>query len=462
MTTRLATVLAASLALAAPLGAQQAPQQPPPAGTPHDFRLPEGRTFTLPNGMGVTLVPYGTIPKTFIGLYVRSGNLNEVNGETWLADLTGDLMKEGTTSRTAQQVAAEAAAMGGAVNVGVGLDETTLSGEVLEESAADFVRLLADVVRNPRLPPSELPRLKADRLRDLSVALQDPGQTTNARFAAMLYGDHPYGRIFPTVEQLNGYTPEQARAFWAANFGAQRSHLYVVGRFDARRVEAAVREAFASWARGPAPLINVPQPRSGRDLALLNRTGAPQSTLYIGLPVPDPSSPDWVPLQITNLLLGGSFASRITANIREDKGYTYSPFSFLNVHYRDDAWIQTADVTTNVTGPSLHEIFAEIDRLRAEAPSAEELRGIQNYRAGVFVLQNSTRQGIANLLDFTRLHGLGREYLVNYVQRLNAVTPADVQRIARTYLDPARMLIVVTGDSAQVGQQVEPYRRVTP
>ena len=452
----------AALLVALPLRAQQAPQQPPPGGTPHDFRLPEGRTFTLPNGMGVTMVPYGAVPKVFIGLYVRSGNLNEVNGETWLADLTGDLMEEGTTSRTAEQVAADAAAMGGSVNIGVGLDETTISGDVLEESAPDFVRLLADVVRNPRLPESELARLKADRARDLSVALQDPGQTTAARFAALMYGEHPYGRFFPTADQLNGYTVAQVRAFWSANFGAQRSHLYVVGRFDARAVESAIRSAFGSWARGPAPLVNVPQPRATRDLALLDRPGAPQSTLAIGLPVPDPSSPDWVPLQVTNSLLGGSFASRITANIREDKGYTYSPFSALSVHYRDANWIQHADVTTNVTGPSLHEIFAEIDRLRAEAPGADELRGIQNYRAGIFVLQNSTSQGIANLLDFTRLHGVGREYLTTYVQKLNAVTPADVQRIARTYLDPARMLIVVTGDRSQVEQQVEPYRRVTP
>ena len=462
MTTRSVTALA--LLLAAPLLAQQAPapQQPPAGGTPHDFRLPEGRTFTLPNGMGVTMVPYGAVPKVFIGLYVRSGNLNETNGETWLADLTGDLMKEGTTSRTAEQVAADAGAMGGTVDIGVGLDETTISGSVLAESAPAFVRLLADVVRNPRLPASELPRLKADRARNLAVALQDPGQTTEARFAAMLYGAHPYGRTFPTPEQLNGYTVEQVRAFWTANFGAQRSHLYVVGRFDARGVEAAVREAFGSWAQGPAPLVNVPQPHSTRDLMLLDRPGAPQSTLAIGLSVPDPSSPDWIPLQVTNSLLGGSFASRITANIREDKGYTYSPYSAISVHYRDANWIQHADVTTNVTGPSLHEIFGEIDRLRGEAPSADELSGIQNYRAGIFVLQNSSSQGIANMLDFTRQNGLGRDYLTTYVQKVNAVTPADVQRIARMYLDPARMLIVVTGDSAQVAPQVAPYRRVTP
>jgi predicted Zn-dependent peptidase len=278
----------------------------------------------------------------------------------------------------------------------------------------------------------------------------------------MLYPDHPYGRWFPTTEQLAGYTLEQVRGFWAANFGARRAHLYIVGRYDARAVEAAVREAFGSWAPGPEPLVNVPRPRNGRDLVLLDRPGAPQSTINLGLSVPDPSSPDWVALQLTNALLGGSFASRITANIREDKGYTYSPNSALGAHYRDANWIQSADVTTNVTGASLREIFFEIDRLRAEAPPAEELRGIQNYRTGIFVLQNSSRQGIAGLLNFTRLHGLGRPYLTDYVRRVNAVTPQDVQRIARTYLDPAQMLIVVTGDRSQVEPQVEPYRRVTP
>ncbi|HEU5260670.1 MAG TPA: pitrilysin family protein [Gemmatimonadales bacterium] len=437
-------------------------QTPPQGGPPRDFKLPAARTFQLDDGLGVTLVSHGTVPKARVSLVVRVGNLNEGPAETWLADLTGDLMREGTTARSGEQLAAAAAGMGGAITVSVGPDQTTIGGEVLEEFTPDFVRLVADVARNPRFPESELGRLKADRARDLSVAQREPGSITLERFRRVMYPDHPYGRVFPTVEQVNGYTLEQVRRFHAANFGAARSHLYVLGRFDAARVEGAARAALGDWARGPEPLVNVPTPRSGRDVQLIDRPGAPQSTIYLGLPVVDPSHPDWVALQVTNTLLGGFFGSRITRNIREQKGYTYAPRSQVSARYRDAYWVEIADVTTSVTGPALQEIFKEIATLRAEAPPADELRGIQNYLAGTFVLQNSSRSGIAGQLTYVRLHGLGDDYLSNYVRRVHGVTAADVQRIARQYLVPERMLIVVTGDLKQIEEQVAPFRSVVP
>ena len=185
-----------------------------------------------------------------------------------------------------------------------------------------------------------------------------------------------------------------------------------------------------------------------------------QSTIYVGLPTVDPSSPDYVPLTVANALLGGAFASRITSNIREQKGYTYSPFSTVSSRYHDAYWVEVADVTTNVTGASLKEIFGEIDRLRREPPSAQELRGIQNYLAGTFVLRNSSRAGIINQLAFVRLQGLGDSYLTNFVKNVYAVTPAEVQRIAEKYLLPDRMTIVVAGDRKVVSEELKPYGRL--
>jgi predicted Zn-dependent peptidase len=437
-------------------------QTPPEGGPPRDFVLPAARTFALANGLGVTLVPYGTVPKARVSLVVRLGNLNEGPEETWLADLMGDLMREGTASRTGEQIAAEAAGMGGNLAVSVGPDLTTIGGEVLEDFAAAFVRLVADVARNPRFPESEVARLKANRVRQVSVSRRQPGPITLERFRQVMYPDHPYGRVFPTAEQLNGYTVDQIRAFHAATFGAARAQLYVVGRFDAAGVEAAARAALGDWASGPEPLVNVPRPRSGRALHLLDRPGAAQSTIYIGLPVVDPSHADWVAQQVTDALLGGSFASRITTNIREQKGYTYSPFSQVSARYRDAYWVEVADVTTSVTGAALQEIITEVERLRAEPPSQEELRGIQNYLAGTFVLQNSSRFGIAGQLAYVRLHDLGDDYLTGFVRRVHAITPADVQRIARRYLAPDRMLIVITGDQQQIEEQVAPFRPAAP
>jgi zinc protease len=175
------------------------------------------------------------------------------------------------------------------------------------------------------------------------------------------------------------------------------------------------------------------------------------------LRVPDPSAEDWVPLEVTDALLGGSFGSRITSNIREQKGYTYSPYSTLSAHPRQAHWVETADVTTKVTGDAIKEIFAEIDRLRKEAPPAAELRGIQNNLAGIFVVQNASRGGVIGRLAFVDMHGLGEGYLSGYVKRVTAVTPDDVRRIANEYLAPDKMTLVVLGDVKTVKDQVSPW-----
>lgn len=459
MRTRL-SILAGGLALLLPAAAPAQQEAPPEPGAPRDFRLPDTRTFTLDNGLRVTLVPYGTLPKATVLLSVRTGNVDEGPREVWLADLTGDLMREGTTTRSAEEISREVAGMGGELDVGVGMDQTTVGTDVLAEFAPGAVRLVADVVRNPAFPASELDRLRTDRIRRVSIARTQPRQLAQEKFRALLYPEHPYGRLFPTEEMLRGYTVEQLRTFHRANFGAARGHLYVSGRFDPEAVEAAVREAFGGWERGAAPTVSVPRPVTRRAVHLVEKPGAVQSTLLLGLPVVDPSHPDYVPLLVTNALLGGSFGSRITSNIREDKGYTYSPSSTVSTRRRDAYWAQQADVTTDVTGASLKEIFHEIDRLRAEAPPEEELEGIRNYLAGTFVLRNSSRQGIVGQLRLLDLHGLGRDYLEGYVRRVHAVTPEEVRRIMRTYLRPEEMTLVVVGDEPKVLEQLRPYGEV--
>jgi zinc protease len=250
------------------------------------------------------------------------------------------------------------------------------------------------------------------------------------------------------------------KSFYDTNYGAARSHLYVAGRFDRAAMESAIREAFGGWKAGNPSALAAPKPRSARAVHLVDRPGAVQSTILLGVPVIDPSNPDYVPLSVTNTLLGGYFSSRITSNIREAKGYTYSPSSQLSTRYRDAYWAEAADVTTNVTGPSLKEIFYEIDRLQAEPPPAEELKAVQNYTAGIFVLQNSSRAGIVNVLELVDLHGLPADYLKTYVRRVYAVTPQDVQRMAQKYIQDDRATIVVVGDRKVIEEQIKPYGKI--
>lgn len=432
-------------------------EKPPQGGTPKDFKLPQKESFTLKNGLKATLVPYGKLPKVTIWIVVRAGNLNEDKNEVWLADLTGDMMKEGTEHRTGEQIALEAASMGGEVNVSVGADQTRISGDVLSEFAPDLVELLADIVRYPLFPESELERLKKDMIRNLNIQKSQPRNMALEKFRHVLYGDHPYGRAFPTEEMIQSYTVEKIRNFYQKNFGALRSHIYVVGVFDKGKVKKAIRQAFSDWEAGTEPLENIPKPSTSRTIHIIDRPGARQSTVYIGLPVIDPSHPDYMALMVTNTLLGGSFASRITSNIREDKGYTYSPFSQVSTRFRDAYWVEIADVTTEVTGPALREIFYEINRLQEEPPDEEELRGIQNYMAGTFVLINSSRSGIIGQLAFMDLHGLDESYLTNYVKNVYAVTPKQVQKIAQNYLRDEEMTIVIAGDRKKIEKQVAKF-----
>ena len=434
-------------------------EQPPAGGTPKDFVLPAKETLGLDNGLQVTLVPFGSVPKATVSVIVRSGNLND-GDQTWIADLSADFFLEGTSNRSAEETARQAASMGGQINVSVGEDQTTISADVLAEFAPDMVALLADVVRNPVFPESELERLKRNRLRQLSVAKTQPQQMAVAAFRKALYGDHPYGRLLPAEDQLAAYSIDDARNFYNNNFGAQRAQVYVAGVFDDTATRAAIDEHFSDWHQGPDVLIDLPEPASGKVFFdVVDRPGASQSNLLVGLPTVEPGHQDWIPLQITNSLLGGSFSSRITSNIREDKGYTYSPFSQVSTRYKDAYWVQSAAVTTDVTGPALKEIMYEIDNLQENPPSAEELAGIKNYAAGIFTLQNSTRNGIINILSYLELQELSDAYLTDYVSNVYAITPEQVSGIAETYLREEDMTLAIIGDRSQISEQVEPYIR---
>jgi predicted Zn-dependent peptidase len=313
-------------------------------------------------------------------------------------------------------------------------------------------------VEHPRFPESELTRLKNDALRRIALQLSQPQTIADIRFRKLLYGEHPYGTVLPTEDDVKKLTLQDVKEYYSSNFGAQRSHLYVAGRFDKAAVKKAIADSFGGWAKGPARTDNVPSPTPRRVLDVTDRPDAPQSTLKLGLPVPPPTSPDAIPLGLTNALLGGSFNSRITSNIREQKGYTYSPYSEISRRYHDAYWAQNADVTTQFTGASLKEIFGEIDRLQKEAPSVQELKGIQSYLSGIFVIQNSNRQALIGQLQYVDFQGLGEDYLKNYVPRVNAVTPADVQKLTRKYIRPEAMVIVVVGDKSKISDQLMPFQ----
>ncbi|MDT0643931.1 pitrilysin family protein [Zunongwangia sp. F363] len=440
-----------ALAIVFPANAQDK-QMPPEGGEPKGFTLPEKEVVTYDNGLKLVLVPYGSIPKATINFTLKTGNINEAEDEVWLADLLADLMEEGTTAD--YSVKDSLAGMGGNINIGVGTHTTSLNTSVLSEFAPQAINVLSDILVNPKLPQSELDRLKKDMNRNITVSLSRPGAQARKDFFAEIYPNHPYGRLYPTTEMVDSYTLEDVKNFYENNFGAQRTTVYVVGQFDSEAVKETVKNQLSSWKKGPEANYPLAQPQSDGMVKIIDRPGAPQSTIYYGLPVPDPSSEDYIPMDVMNSLLGGSFGSRITSNIREDKGYTYSPGSALYANYKTGLWYESADVTTEFTGASLDEIKKEIVRLQNEAPGKEELKGIQNYESGIYVLQNSTPGGIISQLNFLDVHNLPESFLVNKVKNINAVTPEQVQEMAKKYIQPENMTLIVVRDKEKIKDQV--------
>jgi predicted Zn-dependent peptidase len=432
-------------------------ETPPAGGQPKPFVFPATEDYTLPNGMKVTLVQYGSVPKVAVQAVIYTGTKDDAKGKKAVSEMTGTMLKEGSKSRTAEQIALDTAKMGGSLNVGVGTDSTNISGEVLSEFDAPFINLLADVMLNPNFRQEDLDRLKANKLRQLAVARTQAGTLAWEKFREVVFTDHPYAQINPRDEEVNGYTLADLNKFYADNYGAAKTHLYVVGKFDQAAVKKAIETAFAGYAKGKPSTRNVPTIAGKRSLTTINRADAPQSTIYLGMPSPSPTDPDFVKFVVMDSILGGSFGSRITSNIRENKGYTYSPGSFIWNRFKTGYWIESADVTTEHTGNSIKEILFEINRMRTEPVPASELQGIKNYMAGLYVLQNSTRFGVIGQLENMNYNGLDKSSIDNYVKNVLAVTPADIQAMAKKYLTEDRMTIVVVGDLAKVNDQLKPY-----
>lgn len=444
---------ALALALAAGAAAAQAREQPPAPGAPRDFQLPARETLELPNGLSLTFIDYGAVPKVTVLAVVRTGNIDDGDA-TWLADVTVEMMKEGTATRTAPAIAEAAAAMGGSLNVGAGAEQATVGISVLSEHGAAAVELVADLLRNPAFPETELPRVIANFERSLAVARSDPQSLAGEALARLVYGDHPFGRAFPQPGQLAGYGIDALRAFHAHNFGARRTHVYVAGRYDRAALEAALRRSLGDWREGAPPTVLPAAPAEALQLALIDTPDAPQSSIRIAVPVPHPAHALYFPTTIMNSLLGGAFGSRITANIREDKGYSYSPDSSISARRGTALWVLSAEVTTEHTADALAEIYREIDRLQREPPPAAELDAIKAYRSGLFVISNSSPNGVLGQLAFMDLHGLPPEFLARWVARVHAVTPAEVSEMTARFLVPSRMTVVVAGDLAKVAAGV--------
>lgn len=448
--------------LLAPPGADAAepppfPKELPPYAADRPLPVPAVAKERLPNGMELWLVPRGGLPKVSTTLAVRGGRASDPEGLAGLSDLLSATMKEGAGKRSARQIAEELQAIGGDLAVSAGADAFYVSASSLSTGATRLLELLASVALAPAFPADEVELAKENAREELEVAESTPDFLASRAFAESVYGAHPYRRVSATRETIGKTTPGLLRTEHARRFRPDQALLVVVGELDAEAVRAAVARGFGAWKAGGEPLPPLPPspPARAREILLVDRPGSVQSTVVAGRPGPAVSDPDWHDVLVANTLFSEAFSSRLVTNIREQKGYTYSPSGSFTPRRAGGLLEVQADVRNEVTAATLLEVFYELDRLAATSPTDEELEAAKRYQAGMHLLRNQVRGAVAGTLARNWVNGLPPEALGEFVPKVNAVTAERVRAAGRKHFLSATQTVVVVGDAKEVRPQLE-------
>jgi zinc protease len=447
------------LALAATASAQDRPA----VGPERPFQLAPRLERTLPNGLRVIVTRQTAIPKVSITLTLLSGYSSDPADLTGLASLTADLIQEGTKTKASREIRRDVFGMGGSLSAAASQDYTSVSARGLSEFAPRLLDLVADVAMNPTIPEDELAILKQQHLQTVAQQQASPQFVANREFRRALFGGHPYARTSETEASLKAMDRGALVAFHRDHYRPNNAFLLIVGAIDPDAMVAAAEKAFGGWARGavPSPAFAPPPALSGRHVIFVQRPNSIQSSIAVGNMAVKRSDPRWYELTLANTIYGGAFNSRIVRNIREEKGYTYSPGSALTGFADAGFYRFTADVRNEVTGPTLTEVFKEIDKMRAEGSNGAELQGAKSYLRGIFPIQTATQTGLAATLNNVYVFGLPKDYPETFRAKVAAVTPDQVKSASSTLLGSDNSIIVIVGDYAKVKDQIAAYKDIT-
>jgi len=453
---------AAALLAAASLAAAQALPKPE-VGPERPFAPPARVERTLPNGLRVVAVRYGSIPKLSAILTVKAGLAADPPANAGLAQIVAEAAQEGTTTRTSEQLKREVFALGASLSGAAGQDSTSFQMRGLVETLPRMLDLLADVVRNPTFPQGEVDLIKANTTQQLQAQLASPQYVANKLFRQTLFGSHPYARIGVTPETLPAIDRDSLVEYHATWYRPNHAFLVVVGDAAPEAVFAAASTAFGGWARGTAPEPKTPAlpVLKGRRLVFVQRPNSVQSSISVGNFSIERDDERWYTLQLTNQIFGAAFDSRLVRNIREEKGYTYSPQSIFQAMAEGGLYRAVADVRNDVTGATIKEIYAEIDKLRAGGPEAEELSDAKQYSRGVFLLQNATQGGFANTINTVNGFGLPKDYPENFQRLISQPSAEAVKTGAEMLLGSGDSVVVVVGDYTKVKDQLTSFTDIS-
>jgi zinc protease len=430
----------------------------PAAGAASKLSLPVPKKFKLANGLTVLLVEQPNLPIISAGLTVLSGS--EVNpvDKPGLASFTTDLLDEGTNKRSALQLADDVAQIGATLTTGSYSDASVINVSALKKNAAAAFELMSDVALNPSFPQKEIDRVRNTRLTLIQQQRDNPNALAARVFNNAVYGDkHPYGFIeLGTTESLKAITRDDMVNFWKAGYVPSNAALVVAGDITEKELRDLAQKYFGGWT-GSAPSLKRPEVEAAgaRRIVVVDKPGAPQTALRIGHVGVARSNPDYVPLEVMNLGLGGLFSSRINMNLREKNGYTYGAFSAFEYRRGQGPFYTGSGVRTNVTAPAVKEVFGEIERMRSTRMTDEELKiakdSFARSLAGLFETTGRTVGTISDLF----VYDLPTDFYSTLPARIDAVTAADVQRVAEKYLKPDATVVVAVGDRSKIEPELQ-------
>ena len=432
-----------------------APNLVPALSAERAVNWPKRVKSKLANGLEIVVVESHSIPRFHGQLFFRSGDAAVSHRAPGLAEMTATVVRTGTAKRASRQIEEDLRRLGADLSSSAGHDTSAISFGGLSEFAEPLLDLVNELAREASFPEAEFERERRQKLEEVKLERTQPGFLAGERLRKVLFGEHPYAKVSASEAQVAGYKIADLQTVYREAYTPGNGTLLLVGDFEPKAILATVEKIFAPWSgkKPAAPAVAAPANPRGRRVYLVHVPGAVQTQILCGCHSITRRHPDWVKLGLTNSLYGGAFNSRLVMNIREAKGYTYSPRSSVNALQQYGYFSVSAAVRNDVVAASLTEIFYEIDKLRSLPVPESELADAQNYLAGVFSMGLATQDGLLSQIGTVALNELPNDYLETYRDRVRALTPADLQAAARKYLDSANMQIVLVGDRSKIETQ---------
>ncbi|HET7207464.1 MAG TPA: pitrilysin family protein [Terriglobales bacterium] len=431
------------------------PPKPAPASS---LSLPVASSFTLSNGLTVILSEQHKLPVLSAHLVVLTGSDANPVDRPGLASFTADMLQEGTNRRSALQIADDAAQIGGELRTNSRPDFSAVGIRTLKQNAGAALDLLSDVALDPKFDSTEIERIRRQRQTEILQIHDEPVQLAVGVLLKAIYGaDSPYGYREIGTEAANKIiSRDEMQKFWQGGYAPGNSALVLSGDVTPQEARSLAEKYFGKWqgstSKHRPPAVNV---KTTRAIYVVDKPGSPQTfVLTGGLGVPR-SSPDYVPIEVMNNALGGLFSSRINMNLREEHGYTYGGFSQFIFRRGPGIYIAGGGIRTDVTAPAIHELFNELERIHTAPLSPDELKFAKDSFALSLAGRFETTEQTANTFGDLFTYDLPLDYYKDLPEKVNAVTSADVQRVATSYVNPETAVVVAAGDRAKIEPELK-------